>query len=405
MALNKGLIAGAVVVGLSLCIGLGWWLARTHDRRDAELAKAERAVIEAAIAKAAETNRKTLEEARANDAKEQAASDARKQQYDAQYAKDRERLAQAQAQKVAFERLPRQQGLKYLQAREWQKLDGLVESLAASGQRAPDGQFELHLVTSGIASFFDVTETSDESLREALGAYLQARPESAFAQILPAMQLHSAAWRARGNGYASEVTAEGWRLFGERNRQAWKRMMAVRSRSSSLPTWYEESIAIGIDAGIDRAELRGLFDEGIERFPGYHGIYFAYLRTLSPRWGGNYAAADVFVREQVAASTNPHGEMLYTNLYWNLDRKEGGDLSFFKDSRVDWSRMRTGFEALLEKYPDKMNRASFAAYACRAGDGRTYLKLRKEVEQLDFSNVAPSGVSLETCDARFLTEA
>ena len=195
MSVNKGLIAGVVVVGLGLCIGLGWWLARTHDRRDAELAAAERKVIEEAIANAAEVNRKALEEARANDAKEKAASDARKQKYDAQYAKDHERLAEAQAFMAAYEARTRQQGLKYLQHREWQKLDELVESLAASGQRAPDGQFELHLLTSGIASFFDHTEASDESLRELLGAYLPARPESAFAQILPAMQLRAAAWR------------------------------------------------------------------------------------------------------------------------------------------------------------------------------------------------------------------
>jgi hypothetical protein len=110
---------------------------------------------------------------------------------------------------------------------------------------------------------------------------------------------------------------------------------------------YEQSIAIGIDLSMDRAQLRALFDEGIQRFPGYHGIYFEFLRTYSPRWGGNYADADVFVRE----------------------------------------------------------RAYFASYACRAGDGRTYLKLRKEVAQADFSNAAPTGVSMEVCDARFLTEA
>ena len=405
MSVNKGLIAGVVVVGLALCVGLGWWLARAHDRRDAELAAKERAVIEAAIAKAAESYRKGMENARANDAREAAKSEARREQYDAQQAEDHKRLREAQTYMEALEKLPRNRGLKYLQAGDWKNLDELVDSLAASGERAPDGRFQLQLVTSGISDLFDVTEKSDESLQEALAAYLRARPESAFAPILPAIQLRAAAWRARGDGYASEVTPEGWKLFSERNRRAWKSMLAVRSRSSLLPTWYEQAIAIGMDTGINADELRILFDEGIARFPGYYPIYTAFARGLSPRWGGNYEDADAFVRAQVAAKSNPEGEVLYTRLYWNIDRFGGYGLDFFEESLVNWSRMRAGFEALLQKYPDKLNRASFAMYACRAGDGPTYLKLRKDVQESDFLEVTAQGVSLEVCDARFLIEA
>jgi hypothetical protein len=405
MSVNKGLIAGTVVVGLGLSVGIGWWLARAYDaRRDAELFWAERAVKQEAMAKAAESYRKGMEEARANDAREKAASDARKQQYDAQHAKDRERLAEAQAYMAANEKLPRQRGLKYLQAGDWKQLDELVDSLAASGERAPNGQFQLHLVTSGIDLLIDRMEESDESLQKRIAAYQRERPESAFAPILSAMQWHNAAWRARGDGYASDVTPEGWTLFRERNREAWHQILIARLRGDRLPTWYSEAIAIGLDAHIEREQLQQVFEQGIARFPGYHTIYFAFMRQFVPRWGGSYAESDAFIREQVAAGTNPEGEILYTRLYWKLDSMELYQLNFFEESRVDWRRMRAGFEALVQKYPEKANRAVFANYACRAGDGPRYLKLRKELTDEDFRVVPAQGVSLEVCDERFLVK-
>jgi hypothetical protein len=64
--------------------------------------------------------------------------------------------------------------------------------------------------------------------------------------------------------------------------------------------------------------------------------------------------------------------------------------------------MRTGFEELVEKYPDKTNRGAFASYACRAGDGPIYLRMRKELSDEEFRVVPAQGVSLEVCDERFL---
>ncbi len=316
----------------------------------------------------------------------------------AREAKDRE----VQASLALFRENPLWVGQQALRNGEWKKLEDLVESLAASGKRAPDGRLELHQLTSGIESSLEhMEEVTDKSMQKGLAEYQRQFPKSAFAPILPAMQLHGAAWRARGGGYSSTVTDEGWSLFAERSRQAWQKIMAVRSVSDRLPTWYEQAIKIGIDANIEDEELMNLFEEGIKRFPGYYPIHKAALRQLAPRWGGNYVDADTFIRAQVAASRNTEGEILYTLLYWQLDSHSGSDLGFFKDSSVDWSRMRSGFDALLKKYPAPSNRAVFASYACRSGDASTYLKVSKGITSTEFEEYAPQGISLEVCNARF----
>jgi hypothetical protein len=302
-----------------------------------------------------------------------------------------------------FMKTPQWLGQQYVGASDWDKLETLVESLAASGERADDGRFQLYLLTFSLRNWLELwDEDQDAGFQQKFVEYRTEKPGSAFAPILEAMQVHATAWRARGRGFSSSVTPEGWALFRERNKAAWKMIRAAKASSSRLPTWYEQAIAIGMDAGAADEQVAALFMEGIERFPGYHPLYFSYARQFSPRWGGNYADADAFIRSQVAAKTNPEGEVLYARLYWLLDQNGGGDPDFFEDSLVSWPRMRAGFELLMQRFPKgARNQASLASFACRAGDSVTYTKWRATLDLGEFKDVAPEGVVLEVCDARF----
>jgi hypothetical protein len=294
-------------------------------------------------------------------------------------------------------------GQKHLGAREWPELDALVEKLAASGERADDGRFHLYLLTTGIADRLETLERGEQDLARKLEEYRQQVPNSAFEPLLEAMVLHASAWQARGRGLASTVTEEGWALYRERNAAAWELILLAKQRSAKLPTWYELAINIGMDAGIADNVLTAIFNEGIKRFPGYHAIYFNYARQFAPRWGGDYETADAFITAQVAAKSNGEGEVLYTRLYWLIDQYAGSDPDFFEASRVSWQRMRTGFELLMEEFPNSQrNKASFVAYACRARDAATYIKWRQTVHPGFFQQVAPYGISLDGCDRRFM---
>jgi hypothetical protein len=302
-----------------------------------------------------------------------------------------------------FMKTPEWLANQYLGAEQWQELDALIEKLAASGVRAKDGRYRLYLVTSEIQQWLGLwDQEKDRYFQQGFAEYRRAMPGSAFAPILAAMQVHGAAWRARGSGYASTVTSEGWALFNERNQRAWRMMLACKSSSDRLPIWYELAIKIAADAQVPRPELDAIFKEGVERFSGYHSIYFTYTRQFSPLWGGDYESADQFIRSQTAAARNKEGDVLYARLYWLLDQLGNGDAGFFEESLVDWSRMRGGFELLMKQFPESAwNQANFTAYACRANDAGTYWKLRSKVDAGEFMQAAPRGLSLEVCDERF----
>ena len=173
---------------------------------------------------------------------------------------------------LGFMQQPQWLGQKYVGAREWVELDALVEKLAASGERADDGRFQLYLLTTGIANRVAALEPGEEDLPAKLEEYRKQVPNSAFAPLLEAMVMHASAWRARGSGLASTVTEEGWALYRERNAAAWELMLLAKQKSGRLPTWYELAISIGMDAGIADDVLTAIFNEGIKRFPGYHSI-------------------------------------------------------------------------------------------------------------------------------------
>ena len=269
---SKGLIAGIVVVAV-VATAVAWGLSRESERRAAEAAAAERVAVAEAKARLAEKERRRLAQLAFTEAQGQLEMQKRREQHE----------REMQARLAPFREAPRQRGVAYLNEGNWQELDELVDSLAASGKRSADGGWELQSVTAGISSVFTHTSESDESMQKKLAAYQRERPESAFAPILLAMQLHATAWRARGGGYSSSVTKEGWKLFRERNKQALKTILAARSRSDRLPAWYVEAIAISLDTNIEDELVTKLFEEGIDRFPGYYAIYSAYVRQFAPR--------------------------------------------------------------------------------------------------------------------------
>jgi hypothetical protein len=293
----------------------------------------------------------------------------------------------------------------YVASANWGALEALIGELVESSARSDDGRFELYMVTSGIAERVSQNwgAERDQHFRDKFASYQREFPDSAFAPILDAIFVNATAWRARGHGYSPNVAPEGWALFRERTQAAWKMMLACKPHSASLPTWYEQAVGIAQDADVPAHEVTKLFNEGVQRFPGYHPIYFRYIRQFSPRWGGDYKDADAFIRAQVAARTNPEGEVLYTRLYWMLDQYDNGEPRFFEESRVSWPRMRAGFELLMEQFPKSVwNQANLVAYACRAGDAGTYYKWRRTVDLDSFAGAAPEGISLEVCDARFM---
>lgn len=97
------------------------------------------------------------------------------------------------------------------------------------------------------------------------------------------------AWESRGDGWADEVTPEGWRGFREHLTNA----HAVLTKAWELHPEYPESAAVMITVakglGDDVTGPASLwFNRSVQSQVDYRKAYYNYLELMLPRWGGSY---------------------------------------------------------------------------------------------------------------------
>lgn len=210
------------------------------------------------------------------------------------------------------------------------------------------------------------------------------------------------AWDARGTGYSSSVTPDGWRLFRERLETAERVLINSKYYAGNLPGWYDMMIEVQSLLGRPPEVRDKVFLEGVKKYKTYYPTYFTMLLHLSPKWGGNWEMVDAFVKSALENTRSVDGETLYARLYWVVYNSlpEGGRL--FQDTRASWPKMKKGFEDLMARHPaSKWNLNNFAKFACVAGDKKTFLALRRKMGGEIFGGAWSRGTTLELCEAKF----
>jgi hypothetical protein len=177
------------------------------------------------------------------------------------------------------------------------------------------------------------------------------------------------------------------------------------------PLWYVLSLDVGLDQSLDANALRGIFDRGATRFPGYRTLDRSMLRALMPRWGGSYMRVDNFIDdvsygfldERSHRGENPLRNLeTYAALYWIYDSLEQDDINIFQDAVAAWPAMKAGLTLMAEHHPQSDYVANgFARFACLAGDADQYKQLRSQVGRHLSATAWTGKVTLESCDKKF----
>ena len=167
-------------------------------------------------------------------------------------------------------------------------LERLLTDWTNKKERAADGRWKLGWFLEAIEA--SGRETGEfEARLERLDRWKAKYPHSPFPPIAEADLWRTAAWRARGSGYSSSVTPEGWRLFHERCKKAEQILLASRSYASDNPLW--SLVYLETSPGprmVDRAAAhilpQGVGAGAVVLYP----IHFAMLEYLHRRWGGDW---------------------------------------------------------------------------------------------------------------------
>jgi len=284
---------------------------------------------------------------------------------------------------------------------QFARLDALIETLSQPDQLTDDGLPRSQGVLLGLEQFMQVWKKWEMDF-DRVAEWHKEEPDSYAADLAEVIVWRMWAWHARGEGFASTVTPEGWKLFSERLAHAQQVLDRCKARAMKSPLWYQLSLVIARDSGWDTKRYRAMLDEATSRFPWYVTFYTSTSKFLSPKWGGSYEALDEFAR-QTERTRLGSDHSLYTRVYWSLTDEARGEFDPFRDSQADWKLMKAGFEGLMKRYPkSKWNLNAYAYFACRANDGSTYGALRARIGQDVIPEAWADNYPTEVCDERLL---
>lgn len=281
--------------------------------------------------------------------------------------------------------------------KEFSKLDALYERWCTGKDRFPDGRWKLSQYQEGLSGNFSAWNNWAKDLA-VIQSWQQAAPTSSAARFAEAIYWHTYAWKARGHGYGSTVSKEGWEIFRERLTKAQAILEAMPTGEAGCAA--PEALRLYVLTELGRkAELAPVYDRASRRFPEYHGIYFAMARHLEPKWGGSAAQYEAFADRVAKQTKDFEGMGMYARLYWIVDNNSG--LPFLNDPlrAPAWNKLKAGYEDLMRLYPSSMhNLGKFTDVACRSTDGELYRKLRTRLA--GYEHTVDMLDPVDVCDRR-----
>jgi hypothetical protein len=236
----------------------------------------------------------------------------------------------------------------------------------ATRKRLPGGLFVANRMVTVMFGRDDNAEANGDAAEEKLRTWAARYPKSA----LPAMALNRLysrrAWAARGGGYSSAVSEEGWKQFGASMIQANQALLSRAEIGKTDPNWWFEMLSRAQEQGWPMEQYWALANAAIEAFPDNLDIYRAIAMRLVPQWGGSWEALATFADQAAAQTARAEGRTVPARMYWHVAGYFGP--GHFIRPQGNWPAVRASFEDLVARYPDNWNLNGYARFACDAGD-------------------------------------
>jgi hypothetical protein len=280
----------------------------------------------------------------------------------------------------------------------FKELDALFDKWCAGKDRFPDGRWKLSSFGDAIYNNLSAWRNWDVDLKK-IQKWRAQSPSSVAAWYAEAVFWRAYAWQARGTGYASSVSKEGWEIFGERLDKARKIVEDNIGNDPKCPAAYPLWLNLMLERSVPEKVERAVFDRAQRQFPEYHQIYFAMARRYEPKWGGSPVAYERFASEAAQLSKLFEGAGMYARIYWLVDYD--GGLPFRSDPLVPptWTKLKLAYEDLMKRYPGSLhNLGKYTGVVCRTTDSNLYKSLRPRLA--GYENGLEFVDPVEICDRR-----
>lgn len=282
---------------------------------------------------------------------------------------------------AAAERTLRLQWAALFENHRWTELDSLAERLRSQQLRFQGGGWQLHVLYCILSTGCLKTQSDvawEKRIAE-LQDWSRYAPSSPTPRIALADAYQDFAWKARGNGYADSVTAEGGRLFNERVQKAREILEQSEEIGRGDPEWYNSMLDVAINQGWSAAQVQALADEALSKEPGYFYVVRRIAEYLQPKWYGAPGDSERFVEAAAERIGGDEGDATYF-FYAEIQIVEEDLCVNCLPLGISWSHIRKGYAAIGRLYGiNNYELNALADLSLRAGEFQTAQQVFKKI--------------------------
>jgi hypothetical protein len=195
------------------------------------------------------------------------------------------------------------------------------------------------------------TPGEDAAARTAAFAnWRKQRPDSVAGTLAEVWRLILEAWAARGSGFASEVTPEGWEKFHFHLAQARELLLPLTEKKDIPLEAYSFLFEIAKGENWPEEQVTPFVDQLLARQPEYFDAHVERVEMLMPRWGGEVPDSEAYARRVADKVGGERGDMLYARLASGLQCYYKGS-TIFEETQFDPERVYRGLALLGEQIP------------------------------------------------------
>ncbi|HKV24195.1 MAG TPA: DUF4034 domain-containing protein [Candidatus Acidoferrum sp.] len=250
------------------------------------------------------------------------------------------------------------------------QLEKIVREARESQGRVLGGTWQLAAFYGAIGTTFIGPLSGGADWRlffDSLNQWIKAKPDSVAARLSLAGAYLDYAWKARGAGPASTVSAQGWMLFGQRTNAAAETLVAAARLKEKCPYWYDLMQQVALAQGWDKAKARELLEQAVAFEPEYYHYYREQANFLQAKWYGEEGEVEAFATEVADRIGGPKGDIDYFEISSLVACQCDAQDDVLQN--MSWPRIKRGYAALEKQFGmSQLKRNRFASMAVKAGD-------------------------------------
>jgi hypothetical protein len=249
------------------------------------------------------------------------------------------------------------------------QLEAIANDVRSQESRFLGGAWKLHTFYGAVRTPGSLTATDAawNAHIERLQRWIAFAPDSSTPRVALAESYLRFAWKARGSGSGDKVTADGWKLFGERVQKARDTLDQAKSISTKDPQWYETMLVVSLAQGWDQERAEQLLAEASAVAPNYYYFYDTYANYLLPKWYGKPGDSETFAQTIADRIGGLEGDAVYFRLALSLNCCKARAQA----PAIAWDRVKQGFTSLHQLYGvTNYQRNALAFMAVRQQDDR-----------------------------------